>query len=186
MNYSKRQTDLASFFKKWEGGLSRDPKDTASVDPCPTPYKGKTGYHTNKGITYQTWKSFFGKSNDKRFHDMSDADWFQVFEKGYWNPMAKVTDNELILCVLSSWAWGSGVNGAIKHLQRFLRVEDDGIVGKNTRGALSKVLSNHHEKYLALLMCDNRAYQFSKMKSFDAHGKGWLNRLKEFREFVSR
>ena len=35
-------------------------------------------------------------------------------------------------------------------------------------------------------MCDNRAYQFSKMKSFDAHGKGWLNRLKEFREFVSR
>ena len=48
MNYSKRQTDLASFFKKWEGGLSRDPKDTASVDPCPTPYKGKTGYHKQR------------------------------------------------------------------------------------------------------------------------------------------
>ena len=48
------------FTKKWEGGLSRDKNDSASSYPCPTPYKGKTGYHTNAGITYKTWVSFFG------------------------------------------------------------------------------------------------------------------------------
>jgi lysozyme family protein len=39
---------------QWEGGLSRNPADTASKNPAPCSYNGKTGYHTNKGVTYTT------------------------------------------------------------------------------------------------------------------------------------
>lgn len=54
------------FTKRWEGGLSRDTNDSASSYPCPTPHNGKSGYHTNIGITYKVWHSLFGSQEDRR------------------------------------------------------------------------------------------------------------------------
>jgi len=74
-----------AFTKKWEGGLSRDTSDSASSYPCPTKHDGKSGWHTNAGITYAAWVQYFGKDNDERFFLMAPEDWFKVFKKGYWD-----------------------------------------------------------------------------------------------------
>lgn len=181
---TEKQKQLAVFFKKWEGGLSKDKHDTASSYVCPTAHKGVNGYHTNKGITYTTWVSFFGTKKDAEFFAMSDENWFTIFEKGYWIPMKKVTENELMLCVLSSWAWGSGVVGAFKHLQRFIGVTADGIIGNQTRTAFNKRFDSLGEKAMAFAMAEDRERQFRAMKTFPVHGKGWLNRLSEFKKVI--
>ena len=77
--------EYIAFTKRWEGGLSRDTNDSASAFPCPTPYKGKTGWHTNVGVTYKVWKSLFGGGEDQRFFGMNSTDWFNVFKTLYWN-----------------------------------------------------------------------------------------------------
>lgn len=181
---TKMQIKLTNFIKKWEGGLSRNPNDSASNFPCPTPYKGVTGYHTNKGITYRTWVSFFGKDNDSRFFEMNDNDWFQVFEKGYWNPMAKVTDNELILCVLSSWAWGSGVTGATKLLQKSIGTTADGIWGKKSKAKFNDYIKHMGAYNFASYLCDCRRNYFVQIAvgRNSIFLKGWLNRLVDFRK----
>ena len=43
------------YIQKWEGGLSRATTDTASKNPSPYEHNGKTGWHTNKGITWGTF-----------------------------------------------------------------------------------------------------------------------------------
>lgn len=102
--------------KKLEGGLSRSTKDSAHKDPCPTPFNGKTGWHTNKGITYRVWKSVFGTNNDKRFLNMSDADWQTVFDKVFWYKYQDKTNVD-VSALKVFIVWGSGPGGLQKNLK---------------------------------------------------------------------
>lgn len=181
---TKTQIKLTNFIKKWEGGLSKNINDSASKFQCPTPYNGVIGYHTNKGITYQTWVSFFGKDNDKRFYDMSDNDWFVIFSKGYYEPMKKITDDELILCVLSSWAWGSGVGGATKLLQKSIGTTADGVWGVKSKKKLDDYVKQMGTYNFAQYLCDCRRDYFVQIAvgKNSVFLKGWLNRLIDFRK----
>ena len=99
---------LITFTKKWEGGLSRDDSDSASAYPCPTPFAGKLGWHTNKGVTYKAWMAHFGTQNDDRFFEMNDEDWALVAMSSYWRAMRCDEVVEPINIVLFAWSWGSG------------------------------------------------------------------------------
>ena len=55
-NYKK----IMPFVRKWEGGLSNNKSDNASKNPSPCEYNGKKGWHTNKGVT---WTTFKGSAN---------------------------------------------------------------------------------------------------------------------------
>lgn len=91
-----------------EGGLSRNTNDSASSYPCPTPYNGVSGYHTNKGVTYKTWRRYFdgSQANDMRFYAMSHDDWSLIFDNLYWKPNAQSIYPETINCLVVSFAWG--------------------------------------------------------------------------------
>lgn len=177
-------TNIVPFIKKWEGGLSRHSNDGASKFPCPTPYNGLSGWHTNKGITYEVWVKYFGTNNDNRFFTMSDADWAVIFKNGYWD---KVKGDEIkhqsIANVLVSWAWGSGPKTAILNLQKaigFKGKDVDGIIGPMTLGAIN---SQVDEECFFNMLCNYRESWFRRI----ATGKnavfltGWLNRLNDFR-----
>lgn len=189
---STRYMNLVPFFLKWEGGLSRDTKDSASSKPCPTPYKGQTGWHTNKGITYATWVSYFGTNNDARFLDMNDADWGWIMKKGYWDKVkADSIPYDSIAYTVVSWAWGSGAVTGVKQLQKVLGVSQDGSIGENTL----KAMRSFDEKDL-FDKCAKARENFFRYISDPANGKtdaerkryqnnskflkGWLNRLNEF------
>lgn len=179
-----------AFVKKWEGGLSSDPNDSAASCMCPTPLKGKH-YHTNIGITYAVWKQEFGPGNDHRFLNMSSEDWFRIFKKGYWDTMRadEFTSEECAVFIVGM-CWGSGKRQATKSLQQAIincgvNVVKDGQLGPKTIQAANSIdpcdlftaLTNERERFFRAI-----AKPGSKNAKFL---KGWLNRLKDYKETFS-
>jgi len=175
--------EIVPFFYKWEGGLSRDTNDSASSNPCPTPYKGVSGYHTNKGVTYSAWAGTFGRANDARFFEMNDEDWGLIFKGKYWNAVkGDLIPYQSIANVLVCWAWGSGPVTAIRQMQRVLGVTVDGQLGNQTLRAIK--LSDEVELFDKCIKARESFFRYicttnPKNQKFL---KGWLNRLKAFNE----
>lgn len=176
------------FVKKWEGGLSRDKADSASSFPCPTAYQGKTGWHTNIGITYATWVQFFGKDQDADFFKMPSDKWFKIFKKGYWDALRGDSyQSKNIAVFVTGMAWGSGAKQAVKSLQRAIndcgiKIEMDGAIGPLTVGAANAI--EPRKLFDALVVERERFFRAiaqpgSKNAKFL---KGWLNRLEDYKK----
>lgn len=176
--------DFIDFERKWEGGLSRHTSDSASKTPCPTPFKGKTGWHTNAGITYSVWRKKFGKTNDQRFFDMSNEDWFAVFDSLYYSKVKASSFNSLSIgFMVTTIAWGSGARQAGLTLQRAINkkggnVVVDGAIGPKTIAAANAI----PPKELFDELVKQRADFFHRIaKGKNAvFLKGWMNRLNAF------
>lgn len=195
---AKTNKKIVDFFMKWEGKLSRDPKDSASSYPNPMKWEGKSGYHTNMGITYATWERFKGKNAKRAFFEMTHDDVVEIFEKGYWLPSkCDKIDSQAIAVCLVSWAWGSGSYGAAKQLQRML-VKDgkkiggvDGKIGPKTLKAVNSyderelfdLMVKTRESFFRYISNPDRARTQSQRKRFGNNARflnGWLNRLRNF------
>lgn len=177
--------DIVPFFIKWEGGLSRNPNDSASSHCCPTPHpkNGLTDYHTNKGVTYSTFVHYFGYDNDDMFYEMNSNFWGIIFKSGYWDKVkGDSIKHQSIANTLVSWAWGSGSRTAIKEMQRVLGVTVDGWIGKQTIGAINEADECElFDKCLARREWFFRTIAERRPKN-RRFLKGWLNRLNDFNE----
>lgn len=178
------------FVKKWEGGLSRDKADSASAVPCPTVFNGKTGWHTNMGITYAVWKSFYGTDNDKEFLNLEDYPdmWFNIFKKGYWDTVkADQFTNPSIAIFVTGMAWGSGAKQAGLSLQQAilncgLKINKDGVIGPNTINTANSInprilfdaLAKERERFFRVIGAPGKAN--------NKFLKGWLNRLEDYKK----
>ena len=174
------------FVKKWEGGLSRDKNDSASSFTCPTPYNGKTGWHTNAGITYAAWVHFYGKDKDADFYRMPSDMWFKIFKKGYWDSVkGDAYNSQNIAAFVTGMAWGSGPKQAGISLQRVLnllgkKVTIDGIIGNQTILAANSIpvrelfdaLANERERFFYAIGVGKNAKFL----------KGWLSRLEDYKK----
>lgn len=185
---------LVPFITKWEGGLSRDPADTASSHPAPWSYKGKTGWHTNKGVTYATFKSAAARhgfaNNAKNFFEMPDWIWIRILKDGFMRPwpLDQIDHLPRIQAVIITWAWGSGNGGAERRLANFQR-EVMGIVDSNITKAeivanFNKRITPLNERAWFLKLCDRREADFKTMSTWNVHGRGWINRLNDFRKLM--
>ena len=174
------------FVHKWEGGLSRDTADSCSNYPCPTPYKGKSGYHTNIGICYSTWVTFFGTDKDMRFLEMNAEDWFKIFKKGYWDGVrADEFDNISISIFVTGMAWGSGKKQAVKSLQQAIincgiKVDKDGMLGNQTINAANSI--EPRVLFDALTAERERFFRVIGVGKNAKFLKGWLNRLEDYKK----
>jgi lysozyme family protein len=175
---------VISFFMKWEGGLSRDGNDSASRFPCRTPYNGYNGWHTNKGITYAVWVSYFGKDQDARFFEMSEADVEHIFKAGYWDKVkGDEIDHESIAACMVSWAWGSGAGTSIKMMQKIVGTKVDGKLGAITIGAINKRIDEDVNAFFNECVEARRKFFMSISEPGTPNAKfrrGWLNRLNDF------
>jgi len=126
-------TKIVSFIKAKEGGLSSTTTDTASKNPSNCG-KGSNGlpYHTNKGVTWSTFKGLSSKlgysASCDNFVKMPDDIWGKIYKDGYWNPMqGDRIKNQAIANTFVEMAWGSGVGsntsskGAIAYLKNFFK-----------------------------------------------------------------
>jgi lysozyme family protein len=175
------------YILRWEGGLSKHSKDSASANCVPD----GSGYHTNKGIQWVVFKAQFGDSPEaiKRFYEMSKEDWMQVY-KLYWEGIkADDIESDLIAEFWADFAWGSGVYGAAKQLQKFIVSEGfniavDGKVGKQTLSALNRLIIMKGEDYIYLKSYDHRVDFLRGLDSFKHFGRGWISRLKDFHKYA--
>jgi lysozyme family protein len=66
-----------------------------------------------------------------------------------------------------------GMRNASKMVQRAVGAKDDGAIGKNTMKAIKAKSVDD----LLLLFISERIAFFTKVKTFDKYGKGWMNRM---------
>lgn len=70
---------------------------------------------------------------------MTDNEWRHIFKSLYWNK-CKADDiaDQSIANLLVDWAYNSGPSLAIRHIQRIVGVNADGIMGNITLSAINK------------------------------------------------
>lgn len=179
--------NIRPFIQKWEGGLSKALSDTASSNPSPWSYNGVSGYHTNKGVTYSTFKNLsnsLGYANTaENFFSMPNDIWNKIFSNGYWKPLyLDNLNSQAIADALSNWSWGSGVSGAFTSLKKYLFTKNITVTNwPQSIEALNKLSSlNETAIFLELI---NWREQFFKSLNQPANLRGWLNRLNEMKAF---
>jgi lysozyme family protein len=179
-NLSKANLD---YILKWEGGLSKHPRDSAARHPLPD----GSGYHTHKGITWRVFCSQYGNSEQavNRFYKMTHDD-FRGIYKLYWNGVkADSISSQILAEYVTDFAWGSGVAGASRQVQKWLnsqgyKVGVDGKIGNQTVTAINQLIEDKGQRIAFESLDAHRRHFLSRLKDFDVFGNGWYNRLNDF------
>lgn len=169
--------------KKLEGGLSKAKTDSASKDPVPD----GSGYHTNKGITWKTFKAMAPvlgyTASPTLFYKMPDNIWTAILKKGYWDRVCgDALRSQSIAEMLTDAIWAGAYNAiyAIKEVQRELNnygynLSVDGIMGAKTVAAINDSLLHGLEKTILTAAYNGRKKHFEMLGG--ANLTGWMNRL---------
>ena len=154
-----------AFVLKWEGLFSDN-----KADP---------GGRTMKGITQKTYDSYLALNgqHSKDVKNISDNEVADIYSVHYWHAAhCPQLPADLAPCVFNC-AVNSGVDRAIKLLQRTLGVKEDGQVGPVTLaackpGLAARYLDVHEQFYRSLV---------SNKPSLGVFLTGWINRLNSLR-----
>lgn len=184
---------IIPFILQWEGGLSRDKNDSASKNPAPCTYKGISGYHTNKGVTYTTFttlaKPLGYEPSCENFFLMPNEIFLKIFKTGYWNGF-KLDEykSQKIANLIVSWAWASGNYGAYKQIKKYL-LKNYNITLTGTYNEKinqirdyfnSKKGADEKDHYDKLIEAYRNFYISLNQPTFI---KGWINRLNSLVDF---
>jgi hypothetical protein len=186
-------TKIVSFIKSKEGGLSSATTDTASNNPsnCGKGSNGKP-YHTNKGITWSTFKGLSSKlgysATCDNFLKMPDDIWGKIYKDGFWNPMqGDRIQNQAIANSFVEMAWGSGVGsntsskGAIAYLKNFFKTKYNKSFSNITQivDYANELDDNGQTPQLFEKLYDFRKSLYTSFNQ-PSNLKGWINRLDSF------
>lgn len=181
---------IIPLFLEKEGGLSRATTDTASSNPSPCAHAGKTGWHTNKGVTWGAFKENAGRlgyeASCANFIAMPQRIWTAIFKRAYWDPwgLDKVKSDVLAWTVVW-WSWGSGLGGAFKSLQKFLGSRGIKVATKaEAVKALDGLAARKGDRKLFEELRAHRMAFYAGLSSAPANFKGWKNAYDKFAAFV--
>lgn len=181
-NINKANLD---YILRWEGGLSKHQRDSASRHPVPD----GSGHHTNKGVTWRVFASIYGTDAVARFYQMSHEDFKGIYAL-YWKGVkADSITSQIIAEYVTDFAWGSGVAGSSRQVQRWLNTQGakvgvDGKIGMQTIGAINQLIKTEGEKAVFVSLQAHRMAFLSHLRDFDVFGRGWYNRLEDFAKYA--
>jgi lysozyme family protein len=174
---SNKWGDFTRHILRWEGKTSSDPRDTASS--C---YPG--GIHTNKGVTFCTFKTLAGKLGitpvtHSRFLKLTDQE-IGRFIYEYYKTVRGSEVADSVALAMTEAAWGSGPGRAFQHLRD--SVKDLGKPGASTSQAIQSANQVAESQLFKAYQARREAYirSLGSQPSYSAFLKGWLNRLKSF------
>ncbi len=132
------------FCKFWEGGKSKDKDDAIAAKGIP---KELNGYHTNKGLTWGTYKDnaravYNVAPTPDHFLKLTDADIEALLVRVFWNPIrGNEIESEQVAAAILDWKFNSG-DYAILHLQKALNklganLVEDKMFGLRTLAAIN-------------------------------------------------
>ncbi|MFZ6726149.1 glycoside hydrolase family 108 protein [Undibacterium sp. MH2W] len=135
-----------------EGSYVNDPSDP--------------GGETNWGISRRSYPMVDIKNLTKAQASM-------IYKRDFWD-VVQLDDAPLgIANQLLDFAVNSGLQTAIRALQRAVGVADDGVLGAFSKQAIAKMQS--HDIVMRLLA--ERIIFMTNCKNFDSDGKGWMRRI---------
>ena len=169
----------------FEGGLSKDPKDTA-VRYAPFP----GAYHTNKGVTYATFTALGPKIGISpitydHFTKLTDQEVGKFIYEFYKSVNGPKLPGSVGLSVAEA-AWGSGPVPAIKELQQALinlkKLPPGSADGKFGPATLKAVQSTTEKALYDEFWKVRRAFinSLTAQKSYAIYAKGWNRRIDSF------
>lgn len=180
---------IIPFTYKWEGGLSRATTDTASKNASPYTINGKTGWHTNKGVTYPVFKAGAAKygyaDTLENFKNMPSDIWLKIAKGGYWDVLhLDNLNSQAIANLMFSWQWGSGYSWRPR-MQKYLASKGISWSINDFNGlvkALNDLSKTKGEKKIFDELAEQKKEFLLSLKQ-PANEKGWLNRLNELKTY---
>ncbi len=177
---------LVPFILAAEGGYVNNPADK--------------GGETNKGITWNSWVSFFGDASASRhrFRAMQADDWTQLFKACYWDKcLADQVADQCIANTIADWVWCSGQHFPELDIQKLINtifnkhLAEDSVFGPATietlnscdAGSLYESLIERRRQYCFDII------SFAQAKndhSQDVFLDGWLNRIYNLIKYNSK
>lgn len=165
----------------YEGKTSKDPRDSASK--C-APFPG--AYHTNKGITFCTFKAVgpqIGIKNPtyERFLQLTDQDVSKMLYMVFYKSLHGRFMKPEIAFSLIEIAWASGPSVAAKTVQQALnnlkiRARYTGRLDEETLNKMFKV----GVKTMFSAIWNARVAWLKTLPSYATYGDGWMNRINNF------
>jgi lysozyme family protein len=146
-----------------EGGFTNDPNDPGNWTG------GSKGVGELKGTKYGISAMSFPDLDIKR---LKIEDVIPIYDAWYWNKCAADYAPWPMNLFLFDSAINQGVKPAVKMVQKVLRLQQDGIPGRNTKAKLGKSTNWHAVQFMTA-----RAKRYTGTRNFDRYGDGWLNRL---------
>lgn len=144
--------------------------------------KNDNGGPTKYGITLATWrrvgydKNGDGVLNEEDVKLLTEEDFHRVFKNNFWDACkADLIIDQSVANMLVDFAYNSGVNKAVKHLQLVLGITADGIIGNKTLHSINK---SNGERLFEAFKKDRKAYlKRNAVGNQRCFLKGWLRRL---------
>lgn len=163
---------IIAHVQRWEGGYVNDPDDA--------------GGETNKGVTYKTWISIFGKGEKERFKRMNYKDWLAVYLKYYKAMRGDEIKSEAVAYFATQMMWGSGEKAATILLQEACvalgkKIEIDGDFGSETLKAINSLPERDLFDQLVIERVEFFKAIVKKRPKNAKFYKGWIRRLEDFR-----
>jgi len=176
--------------KKEEGGLSKAKTDTASKYPSPYEYNGSYGWHTNRGVTYQAFKSLSSKlgyiDNRENFINMPDSIWLKIAKNGYWDTVnLDQMKSQALANLFFSWQWGAGF-GWRNRIKRYLKTKNIEWSINNLKGLpdlINDLVSKEGEKKILDELIEQYKEFYISLNQ-PANIKGWLNRAERLKNYA--
>ena len=184
-NSSAQFQQFVKHILSFEGGLSKDPRDTA-VRYAPFP----GAYHTNKGVTYAAFTALgpglgITPINYEKFIKLTDQEVGRFIYEYYKSINGDKLPGSVGLSVTEA-AWGSGPVPAIKQLQNALinlkKLSPGSADGKFGPKTLAAVQATSETALYNEFWKVRRAFinSLTAQKSYAIYEKGWNRRIDSF------
>ena len=184
-NSSAQFQQFVKHILSFEGGLSKDPRDTA-VRYAPFP----GAYHTNKGVTYAAFTALGPKIgispvNYEKFVKLTDQEVGKFIYEYYKSINGDKLPGSVGLSVTEA-AWGSGPVPAIKQLQNALitlkKLSPGSADGKFGPKTLAAVQATSETALYNEFWKVRRAFinSLTAQKSYAQYERGWNRRIDSF------
>jgi lysozyme family protein len=184
------------YIKKWEGGLSKDSRDQAAKDPVPD----SSGYHTNIGITWQTFKGLAAKggytATPELFYKMPKDIWLKIYKVGFWDVVqGDKINSQAIAELCADWVWGTGpyaiklIQQALNKLGAYPPLPGSYVFGPQTLKNMNELIKKKGEKVVfeALFAARQKfMLDLGAKPAYAMFNTGWQNRLRDFYSFASK
>jgi len=182
---SAKFVKYAAYIRKWEGGVSKDPNDSAAS------YVKPGQIHTNRGIIWPTFKTYAPKlgiqPTYENFIKLTEKQADQIVYFFYLACKGDKLNDEIGL-TLTEFTWGSGLGYTQRALRSALRqmgydkIDPTGAIN----AAVIMAANQANQKQLYTKLWENRkAFLISITQTRPANKKflkGWLNRWENFQK----
>jgi lysozyme family protein len=96
-----------------------------------------------------------------------------IYKNDFLEPILKENLSDGVAYQLLDFGIHSGINRAVKELQKVLNVKADGLIGPDTQEALSK----YSESDLIMLILSARMFYLVNLNNWQTNSRGWVRRI---------